>query len=166
LAVIAALRLRDAEPIVAADFSARRRALALAMGAHAVVDPAAESAVEVWRKLAGAKRALLFECVGVPGLLHQVMRDAPPQSRVVVAGVCMEDDTIRPFLGINKELNIQFVLGYTPDEFAGTLRHIAEGEIDVSPLVTGRVDIDGVAGAFDALANPDDHAKILVEPWR
>jgi len=63
-------------------------------------------------------------------------------------------------------LCLQFVLGYTPDEFAGTLRSIAEGDMDVAPLVTGHVGLDGVAGAFDELANPEKHAKILVEPWR
>ena len=78
----------------------------------------------------------------------------------------MEEDRIRPMLGINKELSVQFVLGYTPMEFAETLGDIAEGRIPVAPLVTGRVGVDGVAGAFAELARPDEHAKILVEPWR
>jgi threonine dehydrogenase-like Zn-dependent dehydrogenase len=58
------------------------------------------------------------------------------------------------------------VLGYTPDEFAATLRHIAEGEIPTTPLITGRVGIEGVAPAFSELGSPERHAKILVEPWR
>ena len=87
-------------------------------------------------------------------------------SRIVVVGVCMEPDTIYPMLGISKELNLQFVLGYTPDEFAATLGHIAEGRISTAPLITGRVGLEGVAGAFEALASPERHAKILVEPWR
>jgi threonine dehydrogenase-like Zn-dependent dehydrogenase len=78
----------------------------------------------------------------------------------------MEDDRIKPLIGVQKELSIQFVLGYTPDEFARTLRALAEGEIDVGPLVTGRVGLSGVAGAFEDLGRPDEHAKILVEPWR
>ena len=45
----------------------------------------------------------------------------------MIVGVCMETDRIEPFFGIIKELNVQFVLGYTPEEFAATLRHIAEG---------------------------------------
>ena len=166
LAVIAALRLRGAEPIVAADFSPARRALAERMGAHVVVDPARQRPIDAWQAAAGARPAVLFECVGVPGLLHQLMRDAPREARLVVAGVCMEDDRIRPMHGINKELSLQFVLGYTPEEFAGTLADIAEGRIPVAPLVTGRVGVDGVPGAFEALARPDAHAKILVEPWR
>src|SRR5881409_1258182 len=166
LAVIAALRLRGAEPIVAADFSPARSALAERMGAHVVVDPARQRPIDAWQAAAGARPAVLFECVGVPGLLHQLMRDAPREARVVVAGVCMEDDRTRPMHGINKELSLQFVLGYTPEEFAGTLASIAEGRIPVAPLVTGRVGVDGVPGAFAALARPDAHAKILIEPWR
>ena len=76
----------------------------------------------------------------------------------------MQPDTVRPMVAIGKELNLQFVLGYDPMEFAETLRRIAEGEVDVAPLITGSVGIDGIAGAFEALADPDAHAKILVEP--
>jgi threonine dehydrogenase-like Zn-dependent dehydrogenase len=166
IAVIAALALRGAAPIVAADFSPARRALAARLGAHVVVDPARERAVDAWQVAAGARPAVIFECVGVPGLLGSLMRDAPREARLVVAGVCMEDDRIRPMLGINKELSVQFVLGYTPVEFADTLGDIAEGRIPVAPLVTGRVGVDGVPGAFETLRRPDAHAKILVEPWR
>ena len=91
-------------------------------------------------------------------------RRAPRQSEILVVGVCMEPDTVRPMRGVVKELDLQFVFGYDPMEFAETLRRIAEGELDVAPLITGPVDIDGVPGAFVDLANPDDHAKILVEP--
>ncbi len=166
LAVIAALKLKGAEPIVAADFSPLRRALAERMGGHVVVNPAERPAVDAFVEAANMRPAVIFECVGVPGILHQIMRGAPPGARVIVAGVCMEDDVIKPMLGINKELSVQFVLGYTLDEFASTLQAIAEGRIDVAPLVTGRVGVDGVPGAFETLAQPEQHAKILVEPWR
>lgn len=182
LAVIAALRLADARPIVAADFSPRRRALALAMGADVVVDPAVDSPYTRWSEVAvyadgtapprapwlpGPQRrpAVLFECVGVPGVLEAMMAGAPPHARIVVVGVCMERDHIEPMFGINKELNLQFVLGYTGSEFADTLRAIGDGRLPVEPLLTGKVGVEGVAGAFEALANPDEHAKILVEPW-
>jgi threonine dehydrogenase-like Zn-dependent dehydrogenase len=49
-------------------------------------------------------------------------------------------------------------------EFGATLAHIAEGEIDVAPLVTGEVGLDGVAGAFADLADPEEHCKIIVVP--
>jgi threonine dehydrogenase-like Zn-dependent dehydrogenase len=160
LAVIAALRLMRVEPIVAADFSARRRELAAAVGAHVVVDAAKATP---WQSVRQGP-ALVFECVGVPGVLDQIMVAAPRGTRVVVVGVCMEADTIYPMLGIVKELNLQFVLGYTQDEFAATLRHIGDGAIPAAPLITGHVGIDGVPQAFQDLADPEAHAKILVEP--
>ena len=86
--------------------------------------------------------------------------------RFVIVGVCMEPDQIRPLLGITKEINLQFVLAYTPEEFARTLSLIAEGQLFADPLITGKVGVAGVADAFRDLASPDAHAKIIVEPWR
>ena len=164
LAVIAALKLKGIEPIVASDFSPARRALAQTMGAHEIVDPAGDDPFERWAKVGGAKTLHIYEAIGVPGIINSAMRSAPPQSKVTVVGVCMEADTITPFFGIAKELRVQFVLGYDPMEFAGSLRSIAEGDIDVAPMITGEVGLDGVPGAFEALGNPDAHCKILVVP--
>jgi len=164
LAVIAALRLQGIDTIVASDYSPARRQLASTMGAHEAVDPAQEPAFDAWRRIGGMKSLVVFEAVGVPGIIGSTMRDAPHGSRVVVVGVCMEQDTITPFFGISKELNIQFVLGYDPREFAASLRSIAEGAIDVAPMITGTVDLDGVPAAFGELANPERHCKILVTP--
>lgn len=184
LAVIGALKLKGVGPIIAADFSPARRALAEVMGADVVVDPAQHSPYDSWRATAVASEqgqrapvnplngertlpgGVYFECVGVPGVIDQMMVGAERDSRFVVVGVCMESDPIRPMLGIIKELNLQFVLGYTPEEFASTLHHIAEGQIPTAPLITGHVGVDGVAQAFQDLQNPEAHAKIIVEPFR
>ena len=163
IAVIAALKLKGIECIVAADFSPARRALAATMGATEVVDPAAEPSFDAWARV-GRGTCVVFEAIGVPGIIDGALRDAPAGARIVVVGVCMEPDAITPFFGTSKELNIQFVLGYDPMEFAGSLRSIAEGEIDVAPIITGEVDLDGVAGAFAALGDPEQHCKILVTP--
>jgi threonine dehydrogenase-like Zn-dependent dehydrogenase len=164
IAVIAALRLRGIEPIVAADYSPARRALAQQMGAHEVVDPAVEPSFDAWARAGRGRSLVVFEAIGVPGIIDGALRDAPPRTRIVVVGVCMGRDTITPFWAIGKELSLTFVLGYDPMEFAGTLRAIAEGEIDVAPVITGEVDLDGVPAAFDELANPERHCKILVVP--
>ncbi|HEX3991588.1 MAG TPA: zinc-binding dehydrogenase, partial [Acetobacteraceae bacterium] len=90
LAVIAALKIKGAHPIIAADFSPARRALAERMGADIIVDPAADSPYNSWRDAAtpqgydpsryarlfniGPKQrpGVIFECVGVPGVIQQV----------------------------------------------------------------------------------------------
>ncbi|HET6664362.1 MAG TPA: zinc-binding dehydrogenase [Acidimicrobiales bacterium] len=164
LAVIAALGLRRAEPIVAADLSPARRSLATVMGAHEVVDPAVEPAFDAWKRAGSHGPPVVFEAIGVPGIIDGVLRSAPVQSRIVVVGVCMQPDTVTPFFGVSKELSVQFVLAYDPMEFDASLRSIAEGEIDVAPLITGEVGLDGVPGAFRELADPERHCKVLVVP--
>jgi threonine dehydrogenase-like Zn-dependent dehydrogenase len=164
LAVIAGLRLAGVEMIVAADLSPVRRDLAARMGATEAVDPGSEPVVEAWRRLDGRRPLVAFEAVGVPGMLQQLLRDVPPGTRITVVGVCMETDEVVPFFAIAKELSIQFALAYTTVEFAGALRAIAEGDVDVDPMVTATVGLSGVAGAFEALARPDEQVKILVEP--
>jgi threonine dehydrogenase-like Zn-dependent dehydrogenase len=158
IAIIAALRARGVETIVASDFSPKRRELATAMGARQTLDAAQGSPFDI------VKPAVVFEAVGVPGIIDDVLRRARPGARLVVAGVCMQPDTVHPFFAIAKEINVQFSLAYTPDEFAESLRALAEGEIDVTPLITGEVDLDGVGAAFDELADPERHCKILVTP--
>ena len=125
-----------------------------------------EGVFRVADKLGAAtpKHPVVFECVGVPGMLDQVIASAPLASRVVVVGVCMAPDTIRPALAINKEVDLRFVLGYTPLEFRDALHLLADGKVDGAPIVTGVVGLAGVADAFDALADPEAHAKILIDP--
>ena len=123
----------------------------------------------VWRTAealgkATPKAPVVFECVGMPGMIDKVIAGAPLFSRVVVVGVCMDDDSIRPAMAINKEIDLRFVLAYTPLEYRDTLHMLAEGKVDASPLVTGTVGLDGVERAFEALGAADTHAKILIDP--
>jgi threonine dehydrogenase-like Zn-dependent dehydrogenase len=180
LAVIAALKGRGHGPVLAADFSPARRRLAEIFGADEVIDPAAESPHERWAAFGVAKTVMeragasmlgaamkdpvIFEAVGVPGMLQSLIADAPPRSRIVVVGVCMHTDTIEPFMAVTKELELRFSFGYTPDEFAATLRRLAAGVPGARELVTSSVDLAGAPGAFETLRTPGDHGKILVKP--
>jgi threonine dehydrogenase-like Zn-dependent dehydrogenase len=119
---------------------------------------------------AGPKQPVIFECVGVPGVIDSIIDGAPLFSRVVVVGVCVGSDQITPAMAINKEIDLRFVLGYTPLEFRDTLHMLADGKVDPRPLITGTVGLDGVDAAFRALGGVGgvggdiSHAKILVDP--
>jgi 2-desacetyl-2-hydroxyethyl bacteriochlorophyllide A dehydrogenase len=158
IAVIASLRARGVETIVASDFSPKRRELASTMGAHQTLDPAQGSPFD------SITPAVVFEAVGVPGIIDDLMRRAAHGTRLVIVGVCMQPDTVHPFFAIAKEINVQFVLAYDAGEFASSLRAIAEGEMDVTPVITGDVGLDEVGAAFDDLGDPERHCKILVTP--
>jgi threonine dehydrogenase-like Zn-dependent dehydrogenase len=110
------------------------------------------------------KSPVIFECVGVPGIIDEIVASAPLFSRVVVVGVCMGADRLRPAMAVNKEIELRFVVGYTPLEYRDTLHMLAEGKLNPAPLVTGVVGLHGVDAAFDALGDPEAHAKILIDP--
>jgi threonine dehydrogenase-like Zn-dependent dehydrogenase len=122
----------------------------------------------VWRNAeqqgARPKRPVIFECVGVPGMIEGILTSAPLYSRVVVVGVCMEPDRLRPAMAINKEIDLRFVVGYSPLEFHDTLHMLADGKVHAAPMMTGTVGLAGVEAAFAALGDPARHAKIIINP--
>jgi threonine dehydrogenase-like Zn-dependent dehydrogenase len=109
---------------------------------------------------------VVFECVGVPGIIDHVINSAPIYSRVIVVGVCMEPDRISPAMAINKEISLQFVFCYDPGEFHDTLRMMTSGKVDPTPLHTGTVGLADVPQAFEDLGTAEQHAKILIDPSR
>jgi threonine dehydrogenase-like Zn-dependent dehydrogenase len=64
-------------------------------------------------------------------------------TRVVLVGVCMQPETVEPAMGINKEIDLRFVLEYALRKFRDTLHMIAEGKINCATLVTETVRLDG-----------------------
>jgi threonine dehydrogenase-like Zn-dependent dehydrogenase len=134
------------------------------MGASAAVDPAVDDPMEAWAAADGRRVPVVFDAIGVPGTLEAVIKAAPAMGRICIVGSCMQSDTVRPLVAQTKQLTIVFSMAYDPFEFGDTLRAIAEGEIDVTPMITGTCGVEGVPAAFDALANPEEHVKILVEP--
>ncbi|BBH70138.1 dehydrogenase [Actinoplanes sp. OR16] len=115
---------------------------------------------------AGPRGAVVFECVGLPGVIEEIVTRAPFRSRVVVVGVCMKPDTFRPTMASNKEIDLRFSFCYDPVEFREALRMVARRRIDPRPLLTGVVGLGGVAEAFEELGRADQHAKMLVDPAR
>jgi threonine dehydrogenase-like Zn-dependent dehydrogenase len=148
------------------------------LGAHVVIDPAQRSPHDAWGQFGVgpgipspllsddeiARRPVVFECVGVPGMLQGIIEAIPRHGLIMVVGVCMVPDQISPAIATDREVALEFVMGYTPRELAESMARIAMEQVDVRPLVTRTVGPEGVADAFSELAAPDAHAKILVHP--
>ncbi len=163
LAVTLWARFLGARSILVSEPAQGRRAMATQMGATEVVDGAASAAACLAEKPRGGVD-VIFECVGIPGLLAQCVDLAAARSKVVVAGVCMQPDTFVPAAAVIKELQLQFVLAYEKRDFQLTLDMMASGRIDPRPMVTDRVSLGAMPEAFEALKQPGDQCKVLVEP--
>jgi 2-desacetyl-2-hydroxyethyl bacteriochlorophyllide A dehydrogenase len=182
LAVILALRASGRGPILAADLSPARRKTAEALGADIVIDPAEGSPYERWDDLAFEAElpspllaaeldrqpsgANLFECVGAPGLLDQVIKGAPQHSHLVVVGVCTHADPIVPLDAITRELTLEFSFAYRPAEFRAALEMVATHAELAARLITSELALDETARAFDALAGEPEEIKVLIDPRR
>jgi (R,R)-butanediol dehydrogenase/meso-butanediol dehydrogenase/diacetyl reductase len=145
-----------ARDVVISDPVAARRELGATFGATGVLDPATDEL--------GDGYDVVIDCVGKPGLLDRCVAATRTKGRVVVAGVCIEPDAYLPATALMKELTVAFSVYYRPDEFRSVIDAFVTGQIDPSPLVTRRVPLDQVDGAFDALTGSVVDSKILVDP--
>ena len=71
---------------------------------------------------------------GKPGLLDACIAAARPKGRIVVAGVCTEQDPFWSIAVLTKELTIHFAVYYTPDEFRTVLEAFGSGAIEPGRL--------------------------------
>lgn len=182
LSVVAALKARGLGPITAVDYSKARREAAELLGADFIIDPATLSPHAYWHKMGAsasfsdfsiqsetdtkARRPVIFECVGAPGLIQDLIEKAPPASQIIVVGVCPTTDKFEPGLAITKQLDFRFVVGYSAAEFEKSLRNISEGLIPIDPLLTGETGLSGVSDAFEQLRNPESQVQMMVYPTR
>ena len=166
LGVIAGLRLMGVAPIVAADFHQSRRETAIRMGADIAVDPRAMSPYAPIPSLGDRRVNLVYECVGMPGLLQQIIAGVAFEARIVMGGYCMEAEQLFVFAAQNKRLTVHFAGGEEAQDMALALRSIADGRIDVRPWLGARIAVSGVADAMAQMSGPLAPVRTVVDPRR
>ncbi len=180
LFVISRLKALGLGPVLAVEPNPARARMAETMGADAVIVPGHDSAGAWWDDLGlpqglsaamavdpaarRRSRAVMFECVGKPGMIMALAQQAPVGATIVVVGTCMELDGLEPAFLIQKGLTLRFVFAYSNDEFADAFRMIVDNPERLAPLVTTRVDLGGIDNAFAALTGGSGAIKALVMP--
>ena len=164
LAVAVFARLSGAARVVVSEPHAVRRSRAEAFAGADVLDPSAADIAEAFPDLTGAKPDIVFECVGIPGMIEEAVRQARLFGRVVVVGACMEQDRLHPMVALAKEITMNFTLGHTRADFRFVIDCLARGAIGADHMVTGVAEFDGFAAAFDGLRTARDACKVLLKP--
>jgi (R,R)-butanediol dehydrogenase/meso-butanediol dehydrogenase/diacetyl reductase len=165
LSVALFARLRGAATVVVSEYAPARRAAAETFGADRVIDPAeTPDLAAAFAETAGGPPDVIFECVGVPGLIQQSIDLSRPRGTVVLVGVCMKPDEIVPIAATLKELRLQFVLGYTEADFGRVLDMMGKGLIDAKSMITDRTDLAQLPDAFERLRNPGSQIKLMIHP--
>src|SRR5574342_491058 len=157
-------RFFGARAVVVSEKAPGRRDLAARFGATDAIDPASEDVASTFAKRAGGPPDVVFECVGVRGLIQESMTLARDRGRVVVVGVCVVPDTFMPATGILKELDLRFAIAYQRRDFELTLSLLEQGRISSEAMVTDVVDLARFPAAFEALKQPSTQCKVSLEP--
>jgi threonine dehydrogenase-like Zn-dependent dehydrogenase len=170
LSAVAALAARGIEPILVSDYKADRRELATGFGAHVLIDPAKHSPFEVWRELANQrgvmKPAVVYECVGAPGLIQRIIDDCEMWTRIYAAGGWYTGDSIDCTRATHKGVSILFGGGPRPEDWYGTLDAICAGRLDPLACVGKVIGLDGVPDALEATRRSAGPPRIVVHPDR
>lgn len=164
LGVIAGLKLMGIAPIIAADFHEGRRELAIAMGADIALDPRELSPYAPIPDLGNRRASIVYECVGMPGLLQQIIQSVAFDARIVMGGYCMEPEQLLVFAAQNKRLTVHFAGGEEPQDMELALRSIADGRIDVTPWVGARIGLSEVGAALADMSGPLAPVRTVVDP--
>ncbi|TDG15357.1 alcohol dehydrogenase [Seongchinamella unica] len=165
LACIAALKHLGVKTIVASDPLATGRNNAAAFGATHVADPGAQDEMALATELAGDRRLVVLECVGLPRMIPDFIQRTPEQACIVFTGLHTEPVPFNPAHATVKQLNLKFSYYYEPEEYAACLQVLTGGNIPWQRMITGTVGINHVPDAFATLMQRNEHVKVIIEPF-
>jgi 2-desacetyl-2-hydroxyethyl bacteriochlorophyllide A dehydrogenase len=166
LGVIVGLKLMGMGPIIAADFNAKRRDIAIRMGADVAIDPRELSPYGPVHGLGTRRATLVYECVGKPGLLNEIIRSVGFGARIVIGGFCLEPEELYVPPAQMKRLKINFAAGEEQQDLDLALRSIAEGKIDIALWLGGRIGLTGVEEALNKMSSASAPVRTVVDPRR
>ncbi len=162
--VIQFAKIAGARTVIVSEMSAERRELALAMGADAAVDPTSSPLLDSIVEIAGKRPDVVFECVGVPGLIQQAIEVAAYEATIMVVGVCFDKDHLYPSMAVKRELTIGFSNCYTHEDFTAVLDAMASGALDPSAMHTSTIGLDALPAVFEDLMTNKSGCKTLIDP--
>lgn len=165
LSVTTFAKLAGAGTVVVSERAPARLKAATEFGADAVIDAGATpDLAAAFAEAAGGPPDVIFDCVGVPGMIQNAINLSRARGTIVVVGVCMKEDTQIPISAILKELKIQYILGYQESDFARVLDFLGQGRVKPAPMVTDRVTLADLPDAFEGLRQPGNQIKLMILP--
>jgi (R,R)-butanediol dehydrogenase/meso-butanediol dehydrogenase/diacetyl reductase len=143
-----------------ADFQQQR---ALDMGADQfVVDPA--DPIASAERALGGKADLVFECVGLPGLIDQAVQQVRNRGTILLLGLCTRPDPINSFAMLSKEVRLVTSAFFTVPEYQASLEALASGAIEPRLLVTDTIALADTPQVFESLKQRTSQCKVLIAP--
>ena len=164
LAVAVFSKSAGARDVIVSEYAPARREAAGALGATAVIDPGKEDVGETFAKKTGAPPDIIFECVGVPGMIQKcvdLIAALRPNGRCRRLHGRRSDGAD---VGDLQGGNIQYILGYGRPDWRLVLDLLDFRPVDPRPMITDVVGLEQLPDAFEALRKPTTQIKVMVRP--
>jgi len=163
LAVAYWCRRRGAGTVAVQDVADFQRERALGMGADAfVVDPA--DPVGSAERALGGKADVVFECVGLPGLIAQAVNPVRNRGTILPLGLCTQPDTFNSFAMLSKEVRLVTSAFFTTPEYEAALAALESGALEPRALVTNTIALGDTPEVFESLKRRSGQCKVLIAP--
>lgn len=164
LAVAFWARRFGAGRVVVQDLAEWQRERAMQMGAHDFVVDAADPVGSAERAL-GGKADVVFECVGVPGLIAQAVDQVRNDGSIVLLGLCTRPDTFNSFAMLSKQVKLVTSAFFTRQEYEAALDALDRGAVEPRLLVTDTIALDVTPQVFESLRKRTHQCKVLIDPF-
>ncbi|HSG34533.1 MAG TPA: alcohol dehydrogenase catalytic domain-containing protein [Sphingomonadaceae bacterium] len=163
LAVAFWARRMGAARIAVQDIAEHQRNRALEMGADVfVVDP--QDPIGSATRALGGKADIVFECVGIPGLIEQAVQQVRNRGTILLLGLCTRPDTFNSFAMLSKEVRLVTSAFFTRQEYEAALDALAAGAMEPRLLVTDTIALDETPEVFEQLKHRTSQCKVLIAP--
>jgi (R,R)-butanediol dehydrogenase/meso-butanediol dehydrogenase/diacetyl reductase len=163
LAVAFWARRAGAAKIVVQDIADHQRDRAIAMGASGFVADADDPVGAAERAL-GGKADIVFECVGVPGLIAQAVNQVRNRGTILLLGLCTRPDTFNSFAMLSKEVRLVTSAFFTRQEYEAALDALDAGATEPRHLITDTIALADTPERFEALRRRTHDCKVLIAP--
>ena len=152
-----------AAKVAVQDVAEFQRERALGMGADVfVVDP--QDPVGSAERGLGGKADIVFECVGIPGLIDQAVQQVRNRGTILLLGLCTRPDPINSFAMLSKEVRLVTSAFFTVPEYQAALDALAEGAIEPRLLITDTISLAETPEVFESLKRRTTQCKVLIAP--
>ena len=145
------------------DIADYQKDRALEMGADLFLVDSADPVGSAERAL-GGKADIVFECVGVPGLIAQAVDQLGPRGTILLLGLCTKPDTFNSFAMLSKEVRLVTSAFFTVPEYRASLDALAEGAIEPRLLVSETIPLADAPEVFEGLKHRTHQCKVLIAP--
>lgn len=161
LLVLQVARHLGARRIVATDLLRRKRQMALALGADAVVNATSADVPALVRKELGESADVVFDCVSSQTTVDHAVQAVFKGGTVIIVGVPASPATVALPQIQNWQVRVQGSATYTSADFESAAELIRNGLVRPEDFLTAVYKLDDVAAAFAAATDGED-IKVVV----